>query len=487
MSCAVCGTENRQEARFCQACGAPLGASGAAPDRLVAGRRPARLGDRLFAVLLDLTLFSAGFALAGTWAAARWGGVTERGFDVNATPVLLLLGGVALLLLLYHWLLEAMVGATVGKAIVGVKVCDDSGHACGLRRSLVRNLLRLVDALAVVGLLIAAFSKKRQRLGDHLAGTYVVERSGGRLWRGPLALLWAGGIGAALWGAFVIHRAAPKPAATTPVEASAAAPVSVPTAILVSGDLKLEDFAFLEDLHGAARAPRPFKPRERLFAHFQAKDLAADAEGRIHMRYGVEAVDPNGILIQTLTKELDGAPGGSTTAKVSVWLDVPLSIPSGTAKLRVTAHDNVSNKDGEIEASFLVDSKARLVSRELEIRDLRFSASEGGPTLDPAVIAPGDRIFVEGQLAGVQFRGDQVDVGIALRVLDPSGGTVLDKPDFLTLRSSYVYHPPTFYVPIKAHLRLPFGTPKGTYREEYLVTDRIAGATRSYHLVFEVE
>ena len=53
-----------------------------APE-LVAGLRVARLGDRLFAVILDTALLGALFAVVGMWAAARWGGVTPSGFAMT--------------------------------------------------------------------------------------------------------------------------------------------------------------------------------------------------------------------------------------------------------------------------------------------------------------------------------------------------------------------------------------------------------------------
>jgi hypothetical protein len=62
----------------------------------------------------------------------------------------------------------------------------------------------------------------------------------------------------------------------------------------------------------------------------------------------------------------------------------------------------------------------------------------------------------------------------------------MDKPDFLSVQDSFVYFPPTFYVPITAHLSLPADAPKGRYRERYVVTDRIGSVTRSYELDFEL-
>jgi hypothetical protein len=303
-------------------------------------------------------------------------------------------------------------------------------------------------------------------------------------------------MGAAIWGAVVIHRAAPTGAAATsppPTEArraatppgGATAPSAAP--ILVSGDLKLSEFAFLQSKEGPPRPSGPFKPSERLFATFKVTGLTTDPQGQIHLQYGAEAFDPNGVLLQKLTKELDGPPGTSNTATISIWFDIPRFVPPGAGRVRVTAHDNVKNTQGEIVAPLVVDAPAPLASSQLEIRDLHFSLSEDGPRLDPAVVSAGNALYVEGELAGMRFRGDDIDVGIAFEVFDPEGKKVIDKPDFLEVKDSFVYHPPTFYVPITAHLTFPSGVPTGTYRERYLVTDRIGGVSRTYEMTFKLQ
>ncbi len=92
-----------------------------------------------------------------------------------------------------------------------------------MKRSLIRNLLRAVDGLGVylIGFLIALFSKRRQRLGDHVAGTCVVERAVGRPWRLALVVAWVAAIGAGIWGALVFHRAAPTEVVGVPPETAA--------------------------------------------------------------------------------------------------------------------------------------------------------------------------------------------------------------------------------------------------------------------------
>jgi len=174
----------------------------------IAGYRIASLGDRFIAVILDSLLFAAIFAVTGMWAALRWGGVTESGFQLYGKPAALAIAAVLVIGFIYYWLLEAVAGATIGKGILGIRVCNQEGRRCGFGASLIRNILRLIDGLAVylVGFFVALFSKKRQRLGDHLAKTYVVDRGTGTLARVVLVLLWLALLVGGVLGAVVLHR-----------------------------------------------------------------------------------------------------------------------------------------------------------------------------------------------------------------------------------------------------------------------------------------
>jgi len=78
----------------------------------------------------------------------------------------------------YFILLEAYVGWTAGKRIMGMRVVDDSGSKIGIMKSLIRNLLRLVDGLPafnILGIILIASSTKDQRFGDRIAKTFVVK------------------------------------------------------------------------------------------------------------------------------------------------------------------------------------------------------------------------------------------------------------------------------------------------------------------------
>jgi uncharacterized RDD family membrane protein YckC len=83
----------------------------------------------------------------------------------------------ALLMVVFFSVQEALFGATWGKLVAGVCVVDVDGRRPTLGAVLVRNILRLVDywpLFYVAGIIAALGSPSRQRLGDRVARTLVV-------------------------------------------------------------------------------------------------------------------------------------------------------------------------------------------------------------------------------------------------------------------------------------------------------------------------
>jgi len=68
-------------------------------------------------------------------------------------------------------------GRTPGKSLTHLRVVSDGGGVLGWRQSLLRNLLRMVDALPagyLIGVVAMLISPRVQRLGDLVAGTIVI-------------------------------------------------------------------------------------------------------------------------------------------------------------------------------------------------------------------------------------------------------------------------------------------------------------------------
>jgi uncharacterized RDD family membrane protein YckC len=68
-------------------------------------------------------------------------------------------------------------GQSVGKRLLGLRVVEASGLRLELPQVIVRNLMRFIDALPalyLVGAVACVLNRRRQRLGDLVAGTVVI-------------------------------------------------------------------------------------------------------------------------------------------------------------------------------------------------------------------------------------------------------------------------------------------------------------------------
>ena len=137
--------------------------------------RYAGVDVRFAAVFLDAIVL----AILGIVVALLGGGYAEKtadgayaGANLEGTNFLIWL----VLAFGYYVVAEAALGGTPGKLAVGLRVVDEDGDFIGWGRAFVRNLIRPIDFLVLY--LTAAVSvwtsRRRQRLGDRLAGTFVI-------------------------------------------------------------------------------------------------------------------------------------------------------------------------------------------------------------------------------------------------------------------------------------------------------------------------
>jgi uncharacterized RDD family membrane protein YckC len=77
----------------------------------------------------------------------------------------------------YAFVLEGWKGQTIGKKLLSLVVVGKDGNPCGFRCSFIRNVLRYIDGLGyyILGLIVMLLSERRQRIGDHVARTFVVK------------------------------------------------------------------------------------------------------------------------------------------------------------------------------------------------------------------------------------------------------------------------------------------------------------------------
>ncbi len=72
---------------------------------------------------------------------------------------------------------EGRTGQTLGKRALGIRVLKQNGEPANIGLSFVRHLFDGIDCFFLVGLIIASTNKERKRIGDLVAGTYVVEKT----------------------------------------------------------------------------------------------------------------------------------------------------------------------------------------------------------------------------------------------------------------------------------------------------------------------
>ncbi len=84
-----------------------------------------------------------------------------------------------LAIVVYHTVLEGLWGVTLGKWLLQIAVVSEDLSVIGARQAFMRNVARVVDAFPFVvpylfGMILARASATKQRWGDRLAKTIVV-------------------------------------------------------------------------------------------------------------------------------------------------------------------------------------------------------------------------------------------------------------------------------------------------------------------------
>ncbi len=85
----------------------------------------------------------------------------------------------------YFIVMEALLGATLGKMMLGIRVVRLDGSPIGWSDSIIRNLFRIIDQIPyglpyLLGAILVWASSRKQRLGDRVAQTVVVRRHSAR-------------------------------------------------------------------------------------------------------------------------------------------------------------------------------------------------------------------------------------------------------------------------------------------------------------------
>lgn len=132
--------------------------------------RPAKITDRFLAYLVDLLPFVAAYY------AALWYLIVKSGSWPNTNASWRTVGVVAGAAYLLYQAVGNSSGATVGKALFGIRVVNSEGRPLGFGRGLFRALGYLISMpLFNLGFLWAIFDADSKAWHDKLAGSLVVE------------------------------------------------------------------------------------------------------------------------------------------------------------------------------------------------------------------------------------------------------------------------------------------------------------------------
>jgi uncharacterized RDD family membrane protein YckC len=134
--------------------------------------KPAPIGWRILSGFIDfLSFWIMGFIM-GMFFGKLEQTVTGIGVSISGTSAFILF-------LLWFPLIpisEGLTGQTLGKRICNIKVIRLNSAPTNILLSLLRHFFDVIDLIIFIGIILIATTKKRQRIGDLVTGTYVVSK-----------------------------------------------------------------------------------------------------------------------------------------------------------------------------------------------------------------------------------------------------------------------------------------------------------------------
>jgi len=507
MNCPRCGVQNPEDSSACVNCGAALDEPATIDGSqhgtlLIAGYRLSSLWRRFGALFLDVFLLTAFGALALIWVSSRWSGPQPDGtLRFTGAPLLATTIGTAVIGLLYFWFTEALFGATLGKAFVGIQVRQVTGERPGLKAAFLRTLGRLIDVLPafyLLGWIFAVLSSKRQRIGDRMAGTVVILRES-VLFSLAGVIFYVAALGAVGFEFYRQYRSLHRISVNVAIgsggaiapEAHGEQSGSATLPAMQSGNLRLQNFAFTEGGSGPPRTSSIYQAGEDVFARYELTGYGSDPKNnKMAVAIRVVSTDPNGVALDrpwenTVSGE---SKSGSTPIQGNYRIHIPSFAPAGIYKLNIHAEDKTTNSTGDFAPAFTVENRSPVLSAvKLEVRDFHFLRGRQGEPTSPAEYHAGESVFYEFRLLGMQFRDDHVNLHIAYKLIGPDGSVLLNRPDWESLNDSYVYHPANFFLLVTGYLDLPADIKPGSYTLRYEISDSNGNSNLIHEGRFEVK
>jgi len=143
------------------------------PENVWLSFRPAGPGPRMWAYFIDWCIRAVAFVVLGIVV-----GMLSPLAGLSAIPMGIMALGMFVLIFLYGCIFEYYWGGrTPGKKAARIRVIKVAGYPISFWDAFLRNLLRAADMLPGfygVGMVVILGTRRMQRLGDLVAGTFVV-------------------------------------------------------------------------------------------------------------------------------------------------------------------------------------------------------------------------------------------------------------------------------------------------------------------------
>jgi hypothetical protein len=225
----------------------------------------------------------------------------------------------------------------------------------------------------------------------------------------------------------------------------------------------------VSDRDGGASVPGSFAhdPGETMFFSFQVDGFAASSVQRVHLKYKLDALDPEGVrLMETVSAEIEEtlAPEDKNwkpTVRQEILIP-PLAL-SGAYKIVISVTDLIANSTATKEVPFSVRGRKVEPSDTLVIRNIRFlRAEDDREALSQAAYRRGDAVWARFDMIGFKYgEANSIDVSYDVAVLSPSGKTIYTQPQAGTDHSQSFY--PKRYLPAVFDLVTKPDTRPGEY------------------------
>jgi len=189
--CQKCGAEYKDSSNFCSKCGVAVNEIASTPESKKGKIFPedkdgiydydgfyASTEDRFWALMIDGLILTALWLIIGITSISY---TILNYFPYNMYGYLLVIGYLG-----YFALLEGTKGQTIGKMFLHIKVIKEDKSQCDLVAAIIRNLLRIIDAVPgiyIIGYISISMSDKSQRIGDRVAKTVVVKSKTTKLYK----------------------------------------------------------------------------------------------------------------------------------------------------------------------------------------------------------------------------------------------------------------------------------------------------------------